>query len=46
MKTVGLMRKLHHRGAERRWMFTFTAAAYKLVRSRPKAQSPKPEAAG
>jgi hypothetical protein len=35
MKTVGLMRKLRHRGGERvDWMFTFTAAAYNLVRLR------------
>jgi len=35
MKTVGGMRKLHHRGWELvGWMFTFTAAAYNLVRMR------------
>ena len=35
MKTVGLLRKLRHRGAERvDWTFTFTAAAYNLVRLR------------
>jgi transposase len=35
MKTVGLMRKLRHRGAARvGWVFTFTAAAYNLVRMR------------
>ena len=35
MKTIGLMRKLRHRGEERvEWMFTFTAAAYNLVRAR------------
>jgi transposase len=35
MKTVGLMRKTRHRGVERvGWMFTFTAAAYNLVRIR------------
>lgn len=35
MKTVGLLRKLRHRGLERvGWMFTFTAAAYNLVRIR------------
>lgn len=34
-KTVGLMRKTRHRGTERvGWMFTFTAAAYNLVRIR------------
>jgi transposase len=35
MKTVGLMRKTRHRGQARvGWMFTFTAAAYNLVRMR------------
>ena len=35
MKTVGGMRKLRHRGLELvRWMFTFSAAAYNLVRIR------------
>jgi transposase len=35
MKTVGLMRKLRHRGLLRvGWMFTFTAATYNLVRMR------------
>lgn len=35
MKTIGLLRKLRHRGEERvGWMFTFTAAAYNLVRAR------------
>jgi transposase len=35
MKTIGLMRKLRHRGEERvEWMFTFTAAVYNLVRAR------------
>jgi transposase len=35
MKTVGGMRKLRHRGLElARWMFTFAAAAYNLVRIR------------
>src|SRR5688572_25116955 len=34
-KTIGLMRKLRHRGAPLvRWMFTFTNAAYNLVRMR------------
>ena len=34
-KTVGLMRKLRHRGRERvDWVFTFTAAAYNLIRIR------------
>lgn len=35
MKTVGMLRKTRHRGADRvGWMFTFTAAAYNLVRMR------------
>ena len=35
MKTVGSLRKLHHRGvALVRWIFTFNAAAYNLVRMR------------
>lgn len=35
MKTVGLLRKLRHRGWEKvGWMFTFAAAAYNLVRFR------------
>ena len=35
MKTIGGMRKLRHRGLELvRWMFTFSAAAYNLVRIR------------
>jgi transposase len=35
MKTVGLLRKVRHRGHEKvRWMFTFAAAAYTLVRFR------------
>ncbi len=35
MKTIGLMRKTRHRGRRRvGWMFTFTAAAYNLVRIR------------
>lgn len=35
MKTVGLLRKLRHRGRELvGWIFTFTAAAYNLVRIR------------
>lgn len=34
-KTVGLMRKLRHRGLKLvQWMFTFTSAAYNLVRMR------------
>lgn len=35
MKTVGVMRKTRHRGREQvDWMFTFTAAAYNLIRMR------------
>lgn len=35
LKTVGLMRKTRHRGAERvGWMFTLSAAAYNLIRIR------------
>ncbi len=35
MKTVGLLRKLRHRGGRRvTWIFRFTAAAYNLVRLR------------
>jgi transposase len=35
MKTVGLLRKLRHRGGELvDWVFTFTAAAYNVVRLR------------
>jgi transposase len=35
MKTVGLLRKPRHRGLPRvAWMFTFTAAAFNLVRMR------------
>jgi transposase len=35
MKTVGLLRKLRHRGGPKvGWIFTFTAAAYNLVRLR------------
>ena len=35
MKTVGLLRKLRHRGGPRvDWVFTFTAAVYNLVRLR------------
>jgi transposase len=43
MKSVGLMGKLRHRGTERvSWMFTFTAAAYNLVRLRNLAMDPTP----
>jgi transposase len=35
MKTVGLLRKLRHRGGPKvGWIFTFTAAVYNLVRMR------------
>jgi transposase len=35
MKTVGLLRKLRHRGVEKAdWIFKFSAAAYNLVRIR------------
>jgi hypothetical protein len=35
MKTIGLLRKLHHRGGPLvDWIFTFHAAAYNLVRLR------------
>jgi transposase len=35
MKTVGLLRKTRHKGVDRvGWTFTFTAAAYNLVRMR------------
>ena len=39
LKTVGLMRKLRHRGTARvGWLFIFTAAAYNLVRIRNLAE--------
>ena len=35
LKTVGLMRKLHHRGTDRvDWLFVFACAIYNLVRIR------------
>ncbi len=35
LKTIGLMRKTRHKGVERGgWMFTFTNAAYNLIRIR------------
>ena len=35
MKTIGSLRKVRHRGREKAdWVFTFTAAAYNLVRLR------------
>jgi transposase len=47
MKTVGLLRKLRHRGLEQvGWVFTFTAAAYNLVRIRNLMRStPSPQCA-
>jgi IS5 family transposase len=40
MKTVGLLRKLRHRGGPRvGWMFMFTAAVYNLVRIRNLAEA-------
>jgi transposase len=43
MKSIGLLRKLRHRGLERvGWMFTFTAAAYNLVRIRNLMRSAPP----
>ena len=41
MKTVGLLRKLRHRGVARvNWIFVFTAAAYNLIRMRTLAARP------
>lgn len=41
LKTVGLMRKTRHRGAERvGWMFTLAVTAYNLVRMRNLALQP------
>jgi IS5 family transposase len=47
MKSVGLLRKLRHRGLDRvGWMFTFTAAAYNLVRIRNlTCRGPQPQCA-
>jgi len=43
IKTVGNLRKTRHRGLERvAWMFTFTAAAYNLVRMRNILQASTP----
>jgi transposase len=43
MKSIGLLRKVRHRGLERvGWMFTFTAAAYNLVRIRNLMRSAPP----
>ncbi len=41
LKTVGVLRKSRHRGLPKvAWMFTFTAAAYNLVRMRKLLPSP------
>ena len=41
MKTTGLLRKLRHRGGPLvAWIFTFTAAAYNLVRLRNLVAAP------
>jgi len=41
LKTVGVLRKTRHRGLPKvGWMFTFTAAAYNLVRMRSLLPSP------
>jgi hypothetical protein len=47
MKSVGLFRKVRHRGLERvGWMFTFTAAAYYLMRIRNLTRGgPQPQCA-
>ena len=47
MKSIGLLRKLRHRGIERvGWMFAFTAAAYNLVRIRNLLRgAPQPQCA-
>ena len=40
MKTVGLLRKLRHRGRQCvGWIFTLTAAAYNLIRIRNLARA-------
>ena len=40
MKTVGLLRKLRHRGRQGvGWIFTLTAAAYNLIRIRNLARA-------
>jgi len=39
LKTIGLLRKLRHRGSRRvDWLFTFAAAVYNLVRIRNLAE--------
>ncbi len=47
MKSIGLLRKVRYRGLERvGWMFTFTAAAYNLVRIRNLMRgAPQPQCA-
>jgi hypothetical protein len=41
MKTVGLLRKLRHRGLARvNWIFVFTAAAYNLIMMRTLGAGP------
>jgi hypothetical protein len=41
MKTIGLLRKLRHRGGPLvAWIFTFTAAAYNVVRLRTLMMAP------
>jgi transposase len=47
MKSIGLLRKVRHRGLERvGWMFTFTAAAYNLMRIRNLTRGgPQPQCA-
>lgn len=45
MESIGLLRKLHHRGLEEvAWMFTFTAATYNLGHIRNLTRSaPQPQ---
>jgi hypothetical protein len=47
MKSIGLLRRLRHRGLERvGWMFNFVATAYNLVRMRNLIRSvPQPQVA-
>ncbi|MGE0447822.1 MAG: IS5/IS1182 family transposase, partial [Vicinamibacterales bacterium] len=41
MKTIGGLRKLRHRGGPLvDWIFTFTAAAYNIVRMRRLLETP------
>ena len=45
MKTIGIFRKTRHRGLETvAWIFTFSAAAYNIVRMRNLLPSPVPSA--